>query len=516
MSKRLLSLIKPRQILNSKPSKTLFYETHIKKLADEACQLLNTHENWDQVLDTRLSEESVEPSEICHLVFDRIKDVSLGLKFYGWFSHRKYCSSLDRYAYSSLLKLLTSNRMFSEVENVLHCMKKEDVLPTIEAFDVLIRAYADSGLVEESRELYKFVNDEFDCMPNVFACNSLLNGLVKSGRFEIAQKVYDEMLERDDSGRCCLDNHTTSIMVKGLCERGKVEEGRKLIEDRWGKGCVPNVVLYNTLIDGYCKKGEIANANRVLEEMKFKGFIPSVETYGAIVNGHCREGNFEEIDKVLAEMKMRGLKVNVQIYNNIIDARYKHGCSVDPYDMIRRVKDGGCKPDIQTYNILISGLCNSGQIEEANAILELALKRGLAPDQYSYTPLIHFYCKQGDTDKASCLLIEMTRRGHKPDMVTYGALVHGLVVCGETNAAFNFRKKMIERGVMPDAAIYNVIMKGLFGKGCSLLLNSCLVRCLIMMYVLMLLFTLHWLMGLPEMVILMNQRGFLNLLLKMT
>ncbi|KNA04555.1 hypothetical protein SOVF_198620 [Spinacia oleracea] len=551
MSKRLLSLIKPRQNPNSKPAKIPLYEPHIKKLANEACNLLRTHQNWEKLLEPQLAEESIEASEIAHLVFDRIRDVGLGLKFYEWFSHRQYCSPLDGYAFSSLLKLLGNSRVFDEVENVLICMKIQGILPTIEAFDVLIRAYADAGLVDKARELYRFVNDRFDClkfyewfshrqycspldgyafssllkllgnsrvfdevenvlicmkiqgilptieafdvlirayadaglvdkarelyrfvndrfdcMPSVYACNSLLNGLVKTRRMEVAQEVYDEMLKRDGGGgRCCSDNCSTSIVVRGFCQLGKVDEGRKMIEDRWGKGCVPNVVFYNTLIDGYCRRGETARANRLLQEMNFKGFLPTVETYGPMINGFCKEGKFDEVDRVLEEMKIRGLKVNVQIHNNIIDSQYKHGCLVDPYGVIRKIKESCCKPDIMTYNILISGLCNIGKVGEANALLDQAMKRGLTPDKYSYTPFIHIYCKQGDPDKASCLLIEMTERGHRPDMVTYGALVHGLVVRGEIEAASNIRKQMIERGVIPDAGIYNVLMSGLFRKG---------------------------------------------------
>ncbi|KAJ4978864.1 hypothetical protein NE237_009644 [Protea cynaroides] len=52
------------------------------------------------------------------------------------------------------------------------------------------------------------------------------------------------------------DNYNTCIMVRGLCREGQVEEGRKLIEDRWGKGCIPNVVFYNTRTRQTPSRGE--------------------------------------------------------------------------------------------------------------------------------------------------------------------------------------------------------------------------------------------------------------------
>ncbi|KAJ0246077.1 Pentatricopeptide repeat-containing protein [Hirschfeldia incana] len=53
-----------------------------------------------------------------------------------------------------------------------------------------------------------------------------------------------------------------------MCSQGKVEEGRKLTEERWGKGCVPNIVFYNTIIGEYCKMGEVESTSLVFKEFK--------------------------------------------------------------------------------------------------------------------------------------------------------------------------------------------------------------------------------------------------------
>ncbi|KAL0007110.1 hypothetical protein SO802_008612 [Lithocarpus litseifolius] len=263
------------------------------------------------------------PKDFAHFVLDRIHDVELGLKFLDWASKRPYSCSLNGSAYSSLLTLSARFKVFSEIELVLERMKLEELKPTCEALSVVIQAYADSGLVDKAVELYYVVGEIHNCVPSVFACNSSLNVLVKHQRIETARQVYDKMLENS-----CVDNCSTCIMVRGLCKDGKVKEGRELIEDRWGEGCIPSVVFYNTLIDGYCNKGEFESANGLFKELELKGFLPSLETYGVMINGFCKKGDFEAIDRLLLEMKERGLKVNARAYNNIIDARYKHGCTV--------------------------------------------------------------------------------------------------------------------------------------------------------------------------------------------
>ncbi|CAL5328010.1 unnamed protein product [Camellia sinensis] len=190
MSKTLLSRIKPRH--NPKPSSSpsFSFKPLIKRLVNELCDILKTHHHnqWQDTLETRLSEEEIVPSDIAHLVLDRIRDPELGLKFFDWVTQRPYGCSLDGFAYSSLLKLLASSRVFSEIETVLESMKVEDKLPTREALDAVIRAYSDSGLVDKALEIYTTMLSTSNSVPSVLACNSLLNALVKEGRIEIASR----------------------------------------------------------------------------------------------------------------------------------------------------------------------------------------------------------------------------------------------------------------------------------------------------------------------------------------
>ncbi|CAL5379400.1 unnamed protein product [Camellia sinensis] len=75
MSKTLLSRIIARH--NPKPSSSpsFSFKPHIKRLVNELCDILKTHHHnqWQDTLETRLSEEEIVPSDIAHLVLDRKK-----------------------------------------------------------------------------------------------------------------------------------------------------------------------------------------------------------------------------------------------------------------------------------------------------------------------------------------------------------------------------------------------------------------------------------------------------------
>ncbi|WVY99639.1 hypothetical protein V8G54_025709 [Vigna mungo] len=460
MSKAILSRIKPRH--RHKISSSL--PPHINKLVSDVIRILKSHQSHES-LQSRFAQSNVLVSDIAHFVIDRVHDPELALKFFDWASTRPFSCSLDGVAHSSLLKLLARFRVFSEIESVLESMKAQNLIPTRGAYSSLILTYGESGSVDRALQLFHAVREMHNCFPSVAASNSLLNGLVKSGKVDVALQLYDKMLQTDDGTGADVDNYSTSIMVKGLCNSGKIEDGWRLIKDRWGKSCVPHVVFYNMIINGYCKKGDLKSATRALKDLKMKGVLPTVETYGALINGFCKAGEFEAVDQFLTEMAARGLNANVKVFNSIIDAEYKHGFVAKAADTMRRMAEMGCEPDITTYNVMINFSCRGGRTKEADELIEKAKERGLLPNKFSYTPLMHAYCKQGDYIKASSMLFRVAELGEKPDLVSYGAFIHGIVVAGEIDVALMVKEKMTEKGVLPDAQIYNVLMSGLCKNG---------------------------------------------------
>ncbi|RRT53413.1 hypothetical protein B296_00014826 [Ensete ventricosum] len=460
MAKRLLPHLKkpPRT-----PSGCCSLHPRTRKLADSIVRVLLTRKadpRWEQTLEEILSchedEEDMAP------IVARIRDPDAALDFFDWARRRRrWADPPDSRSYSALLRLLARSGRLPEAGLVLDAMRSDGRTPTREASSALLAAYADSGAEEKALDIYASMRDQDGCFPYVSDCISLLKLLVRQRHYELARRVYDEMVEREGGA----DNYSTGIVVRGLCLEGRMDEAKSLIEDRWGAGCIPNVVFYNMLFDGYCRKGDIRRGYALFEEMKLRGFLPTVVSYGIVIHGLCMKGNIVEINSLISEMKARGLQPNVQIYNDVIDSRCKHGSFVEAKAALRQMIASGCEPDIITYNILIAGFCRDGKVPEAEQLLREAISRPLDPNKLSYTPVIHGYCQIGDVDTASNLLVEMIERGHLPDLVTYGALIHGLVVLGDVNDALKIRKKMMEKGVLPDAAIYNVLISGLCKKG---------------------------------------------------
>lgn len=132
----------------------------------------------------------------------------------------------------SLPHLIARARRLDTADATLRSASLAGSTPTHARFGALTAAYADAGMDGEAAEVCTRVRDLHGTLPGAMHCNRLLRFLVERRRWEDARKLYGKMLAEDGSA----NNFSTCVMVRGLCLEGWVEEGRKLVEERWGKG----------------------------------------------------------------------------------------------------------------------------------------------------------------------------------------------------------------------------------------------------------------------------------------
>ncbi|CAF2130397.1 hypothetical protein HID58_012366 [Brassica napus] len=147
-------------------------------------------------------------------------------------------------------------------------------------------------------------------------------------KLEKAFTFMDEMAKRGLKP----NNHTYSILIRGMFDLNKVEEviqlfleteraeeGQKLFDEMMSKNAQPNSVVYNHLIRAYCRSGRLSMAFHLSEDMKIKGISPSCATYTSLIKGLSVVSLVEEAKLLLEEMKEEGLEPNVFHYTALID-----------------------------------------------------------------------------------------------------------------------------------------------------------------------------------------------------
>ncbi|KAL2925714.1 hypothetical protein RDABS01_033898 [Bienertia sinuspersici] len=76
--------------------------------------------------------------------------------------------------------------------------------------------------------------------------------------------------------------------------------------------CMPDVVIYNTIIDSLCKAQLLSQALRVLAEMKSKGIPPNVITNTSLIRGMCTTGHWKEAEVYWTEMLQNDILLSIE------------------------------------------------------------------------------------------------------------------------------------------------------------------------------------------------------------
>ncbi|GJV98142.1 pentatricopeptide repeat-containing protein, partial [Tanacetum coccineum] len=310
-------------------------------------------------------------------------------------------------------------KAFREIDDVFVRMRREGEFASYHVLSEVVRVYSQCGLVDKGLEFYK---------------------------------VYDEMLERSNASGSGADNYSTCIMVSAFCKIGKVEEGRKLIVDRWGEGCDTNV-----------------------------GFLPAVETYGAMINGFYKDGNFGIVERLMNEVcgekpdlltyqsLIHGIVVLGEdlyqiflpdkfIYATLIDGFVRNEELDEAKKLFEHAIQKGVKLDVVGYNAIIKGYCKNVMIKDAVSCVNTMIKARIFSDEFIYSTIIDGYVKQHDMDGALGIFSQMVKQNCKPNVVTYTSLIKGFCQKGDTISAEKFLKEMKFRGLMPNVVTYSILL----------------------------------------------------------
>lgn len=174
---------------------------------DEVCKIMRTQKKWKESLKLPIASASIRLDHVICVV-KRLLNIDLSFMFFNWVG-QPWGLKHNPYSYSAMLTILNSARMLSEANLILENMKNQGLNPMLKALGDLISAYYLVSLIIKA--LYMFLyTKHLDFCYFVSSCDALLDVLVRGKLANIAQKIYEEMLE---SERSHPNNYSVSIMV---------------------------------------------------------------------------------------------------------------------------------------------------------------------------------------------------------------------------------------------------------------------------------------------------------------
>ncbi|QHO22413.1 hypothetical protein HN51_046285 [Arachis hypogaea] len=296
----------------------------------------------------------------------------------------------------------------------------------------------------------------FDEMPerDLVSWNSLICGYSMGKRFREVLSVFEEMCAVGVRG-----DAVTMVKVLFACsclgEWGVFDQMVEYIEEN---GVEIDVYLGNTLIDLFGRRGIVDRAREVFDRLQRRNVV----SWNAMIMGYLRVGDLIGARKMFDEMPQR----DVFSWTSMITGYSQANQFADAVRLFKEMMEAKVKPDEVTIASVLSACAHIGSLDVGEAVHDYIRKHGVKADVYVGNAFIDMYCKCGVVEKA----LEVFNGMSKKDSVSWNSLISGLAVNGFAIPSLHYFSLMLKEGVQPThGAFLGVLLAcahaGLVDKG---------------------------------------------------
>nr|XP_043610590.1 pentatricopeptide repeat-containing protein At2g13600 [Erigeron canadensis] len=324
----------------------------------------------------------------------------------------------------------------------------------------LIDVYGKSGFFENA---YKV----FDEMPerNIFSWNAVLSMLTNAGLLDEAKSVF---LSMPDTDQCSWNS-----MVSGFAQCDRFDEAIEYFVSMHKEDFVLNTYTYGSALNSCAGLRDMKMGVQIHGSVVKSPYEGDVYMGSALIDMYSKCGNVDCAQKVFDGMGWR----NVVSWNSLITCYEQNGPADEALDVFKKMMEFGIEPDEVTLASVASAcaslcklnlgreihnrvikfnklrndmvICNTlvdmyakcGRIIEARRIFDAMPVRNIITE----TSIISGYAKSDNVDTACSIFVNMPDR----NIVSWNALIAGYTQNGDNETALGLFRKLKQDNVFP-------------------------------------------------------------------
>ncbi|CAB9525801.1 Pentatricopeptide repeat-containing protein [Seminavis robusta] len=354
-----------------------------------------------------------------------------------------------------------AERCLDELEKDWKASKDESVKPDIISYSSVMKAHANVGDINRTREVLhrcieEYRNGNETAKPDIRAFNHVLLAIARGARGrnlgagKLADDVFQQIHEYHQAGIIDELPDKTSYDITMSCwansgSKHAGEEAEKILhtmEEMASKGrpkLEPDTVSYSTALMAHAKNADVKKAEDLLKKMlvgygegneKLKPNLQTINTFLSAVAQSREPDAGEKAESYLREMleanDVLSVKPDVVTFSIVITAWANSG---DPraaeraksiyreIELLSLKQECDLKLDNGFYQSMLRAFAVTGDVEAAESLLEMIRhtdEASIRPDRYMFQAVLQAYTRSNQgldhADNADALLQEMKGR----------------------------------------------------------------------------------------------------------
>lgn len=191
-------------------------------------------------------------------------------------------------------------------------------LPDLITYSTVIKGYSRVKDFNKVLDFYYFLKGHDDIVLDEVIFNSILDGLLKSGKYDDALKIYEDMKKQQINR----SNATFSILIKIFSKMNNVEKAVEVYNQMIAEKMKPSLITYTAILQILIKSKRIQNAIEIFEEILENKMNPDQVLFNVIINGCVFNGKLEAACKFLFESFNANIRLCEDVYKNVLNNLY--------------------------------------------------------------------------------------------------------------------------------------------------------------------------------------------------
>ncbi|XP_074308747.1 pentatricopeptide repeat-containing protein At4g37170 [Silene latifolia] len=339
----------------------------------------------------------------------------------------------------TILNLCHQNRL-KEAVNLLDRVKH----PSATTYSTLVQSCLQHRALEEGKRVHSHIKDS-NFIPGFVISNRLINMYLKCGSLGDAQKVFDEMPERDTC--------SWNTLINGYARVGKLELARKVFDE------MPNRdgFSWTAIISCYVKHGRSKEALDLFRTMRSGVMQNNMFTLSSVVAAVAAIPSLLSGKEIHGHIVRMGLDVDSAFWTALSDMYAKCG----NLDEARHIFDRIVDRDVVTWTAIVDRYFGDGRWNEGFVLLSEMVRSGIKPNEFTFAGVLNACAHQTLENVGKQTHGHMIRTGFNPDSYAATALVHMYSKCGNVRSA----RKAFEAVSKPDVATWTSLIAGCAQNG---------------------------------------------------
>lgn len=275
--------------------------------------------------------------------------------------------------FNTVIEVLCKNKLVNEANHVVVKMK-DWIRADSETYRWLIYGFCDVGDLIEASKIWNLMVEE-GIEPSVYATEAMLDSLFRHNKFADALKLFQSTRARNVEK---LGFSTYKLVIKWLCEKGKMGESYVVFEEMKMRGIEPNNEILGSIVYGLMCRGRVREAYKVYEGVE----NGDVSLYHGMIKGLLKLKKAKEATEIFREMVRRGCEPIMHTYVMLLQGHLgKRGRKGDD-------------PLVNFDTIFVGGLIKMGKSLEATKYVERVINSGVEVPRFDYNKYLHYFSNE--------------------------------------------------------------------------------------------------------------------------